>query len=267
MMKLFAGVLLLAAGVLASVARWLDLVNFTDLQTGFVTAGSVWVRYAVLLLLVLLAALGGRMAAARPHRVERRAVLLALLAFAGCAAFAVAGGLQLVSGGGALAALLSLITGWWLASLGIAWISKKGNAPALGVGSAIAGTALFFVLTLQRFVQNYSSYHRVGPALSVFSALAALWFAAALVRSTLFPQTDNGQRLAFAGLTAFYLCTCLELPQALCLWLAGQTTLVPLLQSGALAVLGLLGAGCALTAFGRQPDEQPVEQTGAKRAE
>jgi len=261
MMKCIAGFLLLAAGGLAGVARWLDLVNFTDLQTGFVTAGSVWLRYGVLAALVVLAALAGRMAAARPARLESRCLWLAMPAFLGCAAFAVTGGLYLAGGKGFFDPLLCLLTALWLVVLGIGWAHKGGEAPALGVGGAIAGTALFFVLTLQRFVQNYSSYHRAAPALRVFSALAALWFAAALVRATLFPHTGSGRRLAAGGLTAFYLCTCLELPQTVCLWMAGQSTVADLLQSAALAAVGLLGAACAVTAL-----LQPVAHKGKTEA-
>ena len=46
-MKRFATSLLALVCLAAGGARWLDLVNCTDLATGFSTYGSYWVRYAV----------------------------------------------------------------------------------------------------------------------------------------------------------------------------------------------------------------------------
>ena len=46
-MKRFAAFLLLLVSALAGAARWLDVVNYTDLDTGFVTWGPTWARYAI----------------------------------------------------------------------------------------------------------------------------------------------------------------------------------------------------------------------------
>ena len=45
-MKRFAAFLLLLVSALAGAARWLDVVNYTDLDTGFVTWGPAWARWA-----------------------------------------------------------------------------------------------------------------------------------------------------------------------------------------------------------------------------
>ena len=260
-MKRIAGYLLLAAGVLAGCARWLDLINFTDLNTEFVTVGSVWVRYGVLAALVAAAALASLMAG-RSARLAPCSRKRAILAFVVCAAFAALGGPQFAGGRGRgaldlVCAVLALATAWWAALLGLAWHAKAPERPAGGIPAAMLGTILFYVMTLQRFVRNYSSFYRVGPTVSVFSALAALLFGAALIRAVYVPE-GGGRKLVFTGLTAFYLCTCIELPQALCSWLAGSTTVAALAQSAALAVFGLLGAACAMDAL-RDVPQLPAE--------
>ena len=96
-----------------------------------------------------------------------------------------------------------------------------------------------------------------AAAMLALSALAALLFGAALIRAVYVPE-GGGRKLVFTGFTAFYLCTCIELPQAVCSWLAGSTTVVALAQSAALAVFGLLGAACAMGAL-REAPQLPAE--------
>ena len=57
-MKRFAAFLLLLVSALAGAARWLDVVNYTDLDTGFVTWGPAWARYAIAGGILVLLALG-----------------------------------------------------------------------------------------------------------------------------------------------------------------------------------------------------------------
>ena len=57
-MKRFAAFLLLLVSALAGAARWLDVVNYTDLDTGFVTWGPAWARYAIAGGILALLALG-----------------------------------------------------------------------------------------------------------------------------------------------------------------------------------------------------------------
>lgn len=265
-MKRIAGYLLLAVGVLAGFARWVDLVNFTDQTTEFATEGSIWLRYGVVAVLLAAAALAAVMGCPRPARCERRDPVLGILSFAVSAVFAAFGGLSLIAGtAGAAAemliAALSLLTAWWAASLGLSWLGKGYQRPSGGIAGGVAGTVVFYVVTMQRFVQNYSSYYRVGPTLRVFSALMALLFASALLRAVQCPASGVGRKLLFTGLGAFYLCTCMELPQALCSWMAGGTTVAQLAQSAALAVFGLLGAACAMACLGEPAQPEPEPET------
>lgn len=263
-MKRIAGYLLLAVGALAGFARWVDLVNFTDQTTEFVIEGSVWLRYGVVVVLLAAAALAAVMGCRRPARCERRDPVLGVLAFAVSAVFAAFGGLSLIAGTADAAemviAALSLLTAWWAASLGLSWLGNGYQRPAGGIAGGVAGTAVFYVVTMQRFVQNYSIYYRVGPTLRVFSALMALVFVTALLRAVQCPASGVGRKLLFTGLGAFYLCTCMELPQALCSWMAGGATVAQLAQSAALAAVGLLGAACAMACLDDPMQPEPEAQ-------
>lgn len=259
-MKKITGFLLLALGVLTGFARWLDLVNFTDPVTEFVLEGSIWLRYGALAALVLVAALGCFLAERRPARCERKNPVLGLFALLASAAFAALGGVGLLAGSDLAArvsALLALCTAWWLASLGLAWYGSQYRLPCGGIAGGVLGGAWFYMATVLRFMQNHSSYHRTGPVVSLTAALLALVFAMLLLRAVQRPESRCGRKLMFSGLAVFYLCTCVYLPQAVYSWMNGQYVLSQMAESGALAVLGLLGAAVAMNCLSdAQPDAQ-----------
>lgn len=266
-MKRFAAVLLTALGVLTGLARWIDLVNFTDPVTEFVTVGSVWLRYALVLALVLVAALASLLAGRGPASGGTRPAVQTALLFGCCAAFAALAAGQLLAAGltGLPMTLLCLLAAWWLACLGLA--GRQGECPAGGAFGGIAGTVWFYALTLQRFAQNSSSYYRVGPVFRLLAALLALVFAAALMRAAVRPGQLRRRKLAFSGLACFYTCSCVQLPQAVYGWMTGSFTAADLAQDAALALLGLLGAAVAAQQIaGAQPVAQPPEvaQNGAQ---
>ncbi len=261
-MKRTAGILLVLAGVCGAVAYWIDLMNFTDLSKGFSTAGSVWVRYGVLGVLLAAALLASLMAARRPVGVQRRNLPVAVFSLLCALAQAGLGGIELFAAWAAKDALtlalgaLSLLCAWWMLIQGRFWAADapKG-APAGGVTMGILGSLYFLLLTCARFAGNASSLYRFAQTAQVFAALAALLFVTVLLRSCFFPESGNGRKLYFSGMWAFYLCTCFELPQALARWMAGATQLGDLAVSAALACTGLMGMACALTALGRESDE------------
>ena len=262
-MRKFAGILLLLVGAGAAAARWLDLASFTDADTGFCLVGSVWVRYAVVAVLLAVGLLASCMASRRPAAAEGRSIPLLLTAGLSAAAFAAAGAMQLAvcwqqrsfSALETARAVLALAAAWWLAAQAICWAGHGDARPAGGVAGGVIGSLFFFLLTFQRFVTNYSSIYRIAQSTQVFSALAALVLTAVLLRVCTFPESRWGRKLYLAGIEAFYLCTCLELPQAVFLWQNGKTTLADLSVSGALAMLGLMGAAASMAALSREKVE------------
>ena len=267
MKRLTAGISLLVP-VAAGAVRWLDLVNFCDLTTGFVLLGPVWARYLCMAMVLSLGVLASFLAARRPSGLVRRSMSLGLLCLLAGGAFAALAGVQLAALlGGAEADVLEtaqtvlyLLTALWLLLLGISRVAGSTVAPSGSAWTGILGTFAFYLLTVRRFCFNPSGIVRIVPTVQVFSALSALVLLQGAVKAFYLPHLPIGRGLFFRGYLAFFFCTCLEAPQAVCLYLGGQYTLAQLAEGLALGVIGLIGLRCAALTVGEEqpePQEQP----------
>lgn len=274
MKRLAAGISLLVP-VAAGAVRWLDLVNFCDLTTGFVTLGPVWARYLCMALVLSLGVLASFLAARRPSGLVRRSMSLGLLCLLAGGAFAALAGVQLtVLLGGREADVLEtaqtvlyLLTALWLLLLGISRVAGSTVAPSGSAWTGILGTFAFYLLTVRRFCFNPSGIVRIVPTVQVFSALSALVLLQGAVKAFYLPHLPVGRGLFFRGYLAFFFCTCLEAPQAVCLYLGGQYTLAQLAEGLALGVIGLIGLRCAALTVGDEQPEQPKSQEQPEAAE
>ena len=271
MKRLTAGISLLVP-VAAGAVRWLDLVNFCDLTTGFVLLGPVWARYLCMAMVLSLGVLASFLAARRPSGLVRRSMSLGLLCLLAGGAFAALAGVQLAALlGGAEADVLEtaqtvlyLLTALWLLLLGISRVVGSTVAPSGSAWTGILGTFAFYLLTVRRFCFNPSGIVRIVPTVQVFSALSALVLLQGAVKAFYLPHLPIGRGLFFRGYLAFFFCTCLEAPQAVCLYLGGQYTLAQLAEGLALGVIGLIGLRCAALTVG---EEQPEQQEQPEAAE
>ena len=271
MKHLTAGISLLVP-VAAGAVRWLDLVNFCDLTTGFVLLGPVWARYLCMAMVLSLGVLASFLAARRPSGLVRRSMSLGLLCLLAGGAFAALAGVQLAALlGGAEADVLEtaqtvlyLLTALWLLLLGISRVAGSTVAPSGSAWTGILGTFAFYLLTVRRFCFNPSGIVRIVPTVQVFSALSALVLLQGAVKAFYLPHLPVGRGLFFRGYLAFFFCTCLEAPQAVCLYLGGQYTLAQLAEGLALGVIGLIGLRCAALTVG---EEQPEQQEQPEAAE
>lgn len=271
MKRLTAGISLLVP-VAAGAVRWLDLVNFCDLTTGFVLLGPVWARYLCMAMVLSLGVLASFLAARRPSGLVRRSMSLGLLCLLAGGAFAALAGVQLAALlGGAEADVLEtaqtvlyLLTALWLLLLGISRVAGSTVAPSGSAWTGILGTFAFYLLTVRRFCFNPSGIVRIVPTVQVFSALSALVLLQGAVKAFYLPHLPVGRGLFFRGYLAFFFCTCLEAPQAVCLYLGGQYALAQLAEGLALGVIGLIGLRCAALTVG---EEQPEQQEQPEAAE
>ena len=271
MKRLTAGISLLVP-VAAGAVRWLDLVNFCDLTTGFVLLGPVWARYLCMAMVLSLGVLASFLAARRPSGLVRRSMSLGLLCLLAGGAFAALAGVQLAALlGGAEADVLEtaqtvlyLLTALWLLLLGVSRVAGSTVAPSGSAWTGILGTFAFYLLTVRRFCFNPSGIVRIVPTVQVFSALSALVLLQGAVKAFYLPHLPIGRGLFFRGYLAFFFCTCLEAPQAVCLYLGGQYTLAQLAEGLALGVIGLIGLRCAALTVG---EEQPEQQEQPEAAE
>ena len=271
MKRLTAGISLLVP-VAAGAVRWLDLVNFCDLTTGFVLLGPVWARYLCMAMVLSLGVLASFLAARRPSGLVRRSMSLGLLCLLAGGAFAALAGVQLAALlGGAEADVLEtaqtvlyLLTALWLLLLGISRVAGSTVAPSGSAWTGILGTFAFYLLTVRRFCFNPSGIVRIVPTVQVFSALSALVLLQGAVKTFYLPHLPVGRGLFFRGYLAFFFCTCLEAPQAVCLYLGGQYTLAQLAEGLALGVIGLIGLRCAALTVGEEQSEQQEQPEAAE---
>ena len=271
MKRLTAGISLLVP-VAAGAVRWLDLVNFCDLTTGFVLLGPVWARYLCMAMVLSLGVLASFLAARRPSGLVRRSMSLGLLCLLAGGAFAALAGVQLAALlGGAEAdvletaqTMLYLLTALWLLLLGISRVAGSTVAPSGSAWTGILGTFAFYLLTVRRFCFNPSGIVRIVPTVQVFSALSALVLLQGAVKAFYLPHLPVGRGLFFRGYLAFFFCTCLEAPQAVCLYLGGQYTLAQLAEGLALGVIGLIGLRCAALTVGEEQSEQQEQPEAAE---
>ncbi len=247
---------------LLGVLRMADLLFGTDAATGLCIVGSVWWRYLALGIVVLAAVLAGRKSGKKADAVCSRQPLAGVLAFAGAVCFLAAAGVQIMLGtasvlGGSVRCILECLCSVWLSTMGRRWLSPNDwKKPFGGLYLAVAGSLLFYWNVLLRFMENSSSWHRVAPTAAVWQELAALVFLAALARALHIPQADNGKTLCAAGLAAFALCLCWQLPQTVIL-MTGLSWAAPAVWAEILAGLGLccvggIGGVCAVACANSQ---------------
>ena len=163
--------------------------------------------------------------------------------------------------------VLYLLTALWLLLLGISRVAGSTVAPSGSAWTGILGTFAFYLLTVRRFCFNPSGIVRIVPTVQVFSALSALVLLQGAVKAFYLPHLPVGRGLFFRGYLAFFFCTCLEAPQAVCLYLGGQYTLAQLAEGLALGVIGLIGLRCAALTVGDEQPEQPKSQEQPEAAE
>ena len=238
--------LVFVVGTALALGRGLDLGFWTDLESGLCIAGSVWLRYAALGIAVLVSLFAGRKLAREPKNLQGHCKPSGIVTAMAGAFFTAAGFLRFAVGmtgaGSFVRAILEILCGQWLAQLAKSWLRKDWQPPTKNMASGIWGTLVFYWCVLSRFMENSSSWHRVTPTAAVWQALAALVFLAALARALHVPQPGNGKTLCAAGLAAFALCLCWQLPYVLVL-MSGLSWAAPAVWPEIFAGLGLCCVG------------------------
>lgn len=258
-MKRIATILLLLVCAAAGAVRWLDVIFYTDMTTGFVTWGSYAWRYAlaggVLVLLWLASWIIPRASTALKGHSGAQG-LAAVLCGVG---FAALGGVYLAQfqrlGRFELAlAVLYLVSGVWMLLLGRSRFTLEFEAPTGSALFGIAGTLSLYLLTIKRFGLAPTGIVRVSNTLEALAALAALLFCTAQLKSAYIPGGKSARWIWLSGMAAFLLCSCLALPSAVWAWMQGQSELRSVVEGVCLALVGLMGAVYALTVSGEKQE-------------
>lgn len=256
----FAALICVAAGVF----HWTDLVQHTDLTTGFISQGPYWVRYLILGILLLLIALVTWFVPKRTKEPASGTTLEGLVDLAAGAGFAVLGGARCY-GFSALnridqvQTVLYLVSAVWFLLLGRSRLSSHREAPTRSAVVGVVGTLSLYLLTVQRFCLAPTGAVRVENTLASLAALASLVFAVAQMKESYLFTRQSARWLHFTGLSAFLLATCLTLPSAICGFRVGGLDKSELIEAAALGILGLCGLVSALAAAGREPAAKAVQ--------
>lgn len=251
-MKRIVTILFILLCVAASAVRWLDVVNYTDLSTGFVTHGSYVWRYVAAGSITAVLILFSRTAPEHPQALGRQNKLQGVLVTICGILFAALGGLgiyqcQLQDRFGLLVHILYLFTGLWMLLLGKTRFTEVFEAPSRSAILGVVGTLSFYLLVIERFGLSPTGIVRVGTTLQGLGALSVLLFCTAQLKSAYVPGGKRGAWVWFTGMAAFLFATCLALPGVICTYWVGQLDFLQLLEAIALAVVGITGATYAVT--------------------
>lgn len=241
------------------VFRGIDLALLTDAETGLCIVGSVWLRYGALAVAVGAAVAAGRCCKPQADALRGHCTPSGVVALAAAVCYGEAAVLRILWMGSSVAMLiraaLEALCAFWMIGLGLSWLRKDWKTPTRSLTPAVLGSAVFYWCVLARFMENSSSWHRVQPTAAVWQVLAVLVFLAALARALHIPQPDNGRTLCAAGLAAFALGLCWQLPQCFAL-LAGNgmnLAVMPDFFAGlGLCCVGGIGGVCAAACLNRQ---------------
>ncbi|MEG2500942.1 MAG: hypothetical protein RSA78_07730 [Oscillospiraceae bacterium] len=231
--------------VIVGILSLFDLALYTDLYTDFTKQGPMWIRYALLLLGIVVCLV---------PMLYKKQSFSDEIAYAGkgyCFLF-----LMFISGAYSVYLLLDLFM-FKQDMLAIAkavlfalfalycftmFVHSANKSKKINVVIAVICTLAFYYLAIERFLSRTSSLYRFEPALSIVSALVGLVFITFFLKASYY-QAENrpNAKLIVFGQMAFFVCTCMEMPHSLYLLLVGAAPITVAMQSVVMGALGILG--------------------------
>ncbi len=254
-------ILVLLVMALIGAMYWVDVTYYTDPVSGFLNRGELWMRYAVLVLPLVMSLLGLRTVGPRAVGTMRTVHRGLAVLFCVAAASGAALGVSEIAFGVSPLSVFRLILGalflWyavWMLLAALQLFGQKTPSPTKSAYFGILAALPYCMLTVYRILAKPTSLYRMGPLVRCYAALfAMLWFSM-LLRSLYVALPRRWVRWMYIlGLFTFLFATCLELPQAL--WdtfYRGQAG-IDLMESLNMSILGLL-AGCVSVALAGQPE-------------
>lgn len=249
--------------VLLSAMHWIDISYFTDPNTGFVTLGTVWGRYLVLIVPVAMGLAGMRTVGPRAVGVLRLrspglAVLFVLATVVGIAygGTLIYYGVRTEEWFDTVMGALFLWYGGWMFCGALQLFVQYAPSPTRSAVWGIFAALPYCLLTIQRVLIKPTSLHRVAPFVRVMAALCAMLWFGMLLRAFYIALTRRRVRWMYLfGILTFLFCTCLDFPQTLHAMMRGTSTPLEMMSAVNTGVFGLV-AGCVSVAIaGRSAPE------------
>lgn len=264
-------ILILMVMVIIGAIYWLDLSYYTDPVTGFIIRGTVWMRFAIVLLPIVMAFLGLRTVGPRAISVlrVRNKALAGLFTAAGMVGIAF-GGIKVLTSFSPFS-LYSVVLGglfiWygvWMLLAALQLFVQFAPSPTVSALLGVAAALPFCAITVFRILVEPSSLYRVGPVVKAFSALFAMRWFGMLLRALYVALPRKMVRWMYLlGVLTFLFATCLELPLAVHTYLTSGLPFVQLAEAVNMAMLGLV-AGCVSVSIAGK-SEAPVLEMKEKR--
>ncbi len=259
-------ILILLVMVLVGAMYWVDLTYYTDPVSGFIVRGAVWARYAVAALPLIMCLMGLRTVGPRAISVMRvqnpvlgGAMVLAALLGILYGVFQALSGIAQRGAYGIVVGLLMVWYGVWMFLAALQLFMQSTPSPTRSAVWGVLAALPFAGITVYRIVMNPSSLYRIAPVVRAFSALFAMLWVGLLLRALYIALPRRRVRWMYlTGVFSFLFSTCLEFPLAIHMQLVGHATEIELLQSLAMASLGLV-AGCVSVAIAGQSGIEPEE--------
>lgn len=260
-------ILILLVMVLIGAMNWIDISYYRDIATGFVTAGTVWMRYLVLLLPLVMALLGLRMVGPRAIavlRVKNPALGVLFAAAAVCGGLygvvSVIWGLSPLSVFRLVLGVLFVVYAVWMFFCAAQFFTQSAPSPTTGAFMGIVAALPFCLLAVYRVMINPTSLYRVAPLVMALGAIFSMLWLGMLLRSFYIALPQRRVRwMYFFGVFAFLFTLCLELPQAVHTAAFRVFDLAALMESVAMAALGLAAGGVSVSIAGQAEKPLPEE--------
>ena len=260
--------LILFVMMLIGVAYWIDIAYYTDLRTGFSPYGTVWMRYGVVAIPILMSLLGLFTVGPRSLAVlrVRSKPLTLLFTLAGLSGITW-GVLQFISLFrlfNAYTCLLSFFTVWyglWMLSAARQFYKQANPSPTRSALWGIGATLPFVIITVYRILIKPGGLYRTAPVVQAFSSLLSLLWFGFLLRALYIALPRRRVRwVYFMGVLTFLFATCLELPLVVYAFVFGGSPTAALFESLNIALFGLAAGGISVAISG-QSDAPPKQST------
>jgi len=253
--------LMLTAVAVVLGALWaVDLLMFREAGTGFVTAGSVYLRYfAVFVYAVFAYILSRRVEGewATLYKTQSKQLFLVLnitiIVFCACGLYNLAWGAITGNLVEAILGMLCILAGVWFSKLKGVFkgITQTPTQSALvGFGMCL----FFYGLLLSRFLIKPASIHHTVPNMQILTGISAVGLIFTLLSSSyLYDEGKSTKRVFFWGNLAFLLECCVTLPIAVYVIVAKNApALATLATALPEAVFGILGLALATMVYTEQ---------------
>lgn len=257
---------ILILAVLAAMVGvyWLDMTLFIDPASGFVETGSIWHRYALLVVPVGLALAGSRTLGSRAIATFRlKNPVLGALMMAAAVSGVTMGGMGMYYGYNPFSTyrlILSFLYAWyggWMFLAGVQMFTQKRASPTTNVFWGIVAAMPYCVQTAYRVLVDPSSLYRLSSQVRTFAALVTMLWMGMLLRALYIALLRTRVRDIYIMGMFVFLLNAMEFAQTIYALPSGKVTPLDFMEAVNMGFVALIAAGVSLSLSGQTYAEPP----------